>query len=81
MRTAWADRGVNDASVLEAVGRAALGDDSGVAVDYLAVADPERLAPVATVAADSVALVAARVGRTRLIDNIDLGPPRRTGRA
>jgi pantoate--beta-alanine ligase len=81
MRTAWADRGVTDAAALEAVGRAALRDVSGVAVDYLAVAEPERLTPVGTVAADSVALVAARVGRTRLIDNLDFGPPRGTGSA
>jgi pantoate--beta-alanine ligase len=81
MRTAWVDRGVTDAAALEAVGRASLRDISGVTVDYLGVADPERLAPVATVAVDSVALVAARVGRTRLIDNIDFGPPRGTGRA
>ena len=68
-------------SPLEAVGRASLRDVSGVTVDYLGVADPERLAPVATVAADSVALVAARVGRTRLIDNIDFGPLPKTGGA
>jgi len=41
----------------------------GVAVDYAAVVDRESLEPLADPAGDAVALVAARVGGTRLIDN------------
>jgi pantoate--beta-alanine ligase len=41
----------------------------GVAVDYATVADPETLIELAAPAADMIALVAARVGPTRLIDN------------
>ena len=75
MRAAWATGELSDTEALIARGRAALGDPPAVAVDYLAVAEPERLAPVARPTSDSVILIAARVGRTRLIDNIELGAP------
>ena len=42
-------------------------------VEYLAVAEPRALVPVETVDADTVVALAARLGRTRLIDNIILG--------
>jgi pantoate--beta-alanine ligase len=44
-----------------------------IVVEYIAVAEPEALAPVDTVDADTVVALAARVGGTRLIDNIVLG--------
>jgi pantoate--beta-alanine ligase len=44
-----------------------------VQVEYIAVAEPEALAPVTEVSADTVVAIAARVGLTRLIDNIVLG--------
>jgi pantoate--beta-alanine ligase len=44
----------------------------GVAVDYASLADPESLAPVADDAVRAVALVAGRLGSTRLIDNLEL---------
>jgi len=40
-----------------------------VEIDYVAIVDPDTLEPVAEVKSASVALVAARVGKTRLIDN------------
>lgn len=43
------------------------------AVDYVAVADPDTLEPLARIAAKAVALVAARFGSVRLIDNVLLG--------
>ncbi|MFM7135562.1 MAG: 4-phosphopantoate--beta-alanine ligase, partial [Planctomycetota bacterium] len=46
----------------------------GVAVDYASIADAESLGPAGDTAA-AVALVAGRLGRTRLIDN-RLLPPR-----
>lgn len=46
---------------------------SGVVVDYVALCDAESLQPVARVAGKTVALVAGRVGATRLIDNLLLG--------
>ncbi len=42
-------------------------------VDYVALADPETLHPVVLVDRPTVALVAARVGATRLIDNELIG--------
>jgi len=42
---------------------------AGVELDYAAIVDPETLDPVGEVRAGSVALVAGRVGKTRLIDN------------
>jgi pantoate--beta-alanine ligase len=44
----------------------------GVIPEYVALVD-ERLQPVARVTAATVAVVAARVGKTRLIDNVVLG--------
>jgi len=42
----------------------------GVVVDYAAIADPESLEPLADDAVRGVALVAGRLGSTRLIDNL-----------
>jgi pantoate--beta-alanine ligase len=42
-------------------------------LEYIAVAEPEALAPVTEAAETTVVAIAARVGRTRLIDNIVLG--------
>jgi pantoate--beta-alanine ligase len=42
-------------------------------VDYVALVEPTRLEPVAIVTPGSVALVAARIGEVRLIDNTVLG--------
>ena len=44
-----------------------------LAVEYIVVADPAALEPVAEADAASVVAIAGRVGRTRLIDNIVLG--------
>lgn len=44
-----------------------------VDVEYIAIVDPETMQSVETVAATTVIAVAARVGLTRLIDNIVLG--------
>ena len=67
-------RGERDARALEQEGLAVLGRDS-IAPDYLAVVDPETLATVSTAEPGCIVLVAARVGPTRLIDNIALASP------
>jgi len=54
-------------------GRTAL-DAGGFAVDYLELRDAADLAPVDRLTAPSRLLVAARIGRTRLIDNIAVIP-------
>ena len=46
-----------------------------VALDYLALVNPSQLEPVERVSAGTVALIAARVGSVRLIDNLIFGPP------
>lgn len=45
-----------------------------VALDYLALVHPSQFEPVERVSAGTVALIAARVGSVRLIDNLILGP-------
>jgi uracil-DNA glycosylase len=46
-----------------------------VTLDYLALVNPSQLEPVERVTSGTVALIAARVGTVRLIDNLILGPP------
>jgi len=55
--------------------RALLDTEPRAKVDYAAVVRPDTLEPSTPVASGCVALVAARVGPTRLIDNLILGPP------
>jgi pantoate--beta-alanine ligase len=50
--------------------RAVLLTEHGVGIDYVEVSDPETLAPLDTAGGTMVLLVAARVGKTRLIDNL-----------
>jgi pantoate--beta-alanine ligase len=50
----------------------------GVEIDYAALADPDTLEPLAAGALRAVALVAGRLGSTRLIDNVQL-PVREPG--
>jgi pantoate--beta-alanine ligase len=70
MHALWRDEREVGADRLLAAGRSALGEEPGVVVDYLALADGDTLEPVESVRAGTVAMVAARVGRTRLIDNL-----------
>jgi len=44
-------------------------------IDYVALADPETLEPVETIREPTVALLAVKIGNTRLIDNAVLEPP------
>jgi pantoate--beta-alanine ligase len=65
--------GERGAAALERVMRGGLAVHPGVEVEYIAVADPRTLEPVSSAAEDTVVLLAARVGSTRLIDNVILG--------
>jgi pantoate--beta-alanine ligase len=47
-------------------------ESAGLTVDYATIADPENLEELSAPRAEMVALVAARVGRTRLIDNFSI---------
>jgi pantoate--beta-alanine ligase len=65
--------GASRAGDVSAAARRVLETEPSVAVEYLAVAEPRTLAPVDTVDAETVVALAARLGQTRLIDNIVLG--------
>jgi pantoate--beta-alanine ligase len=49
--------------------------EEGIAVDYLTVVNPTTLEPIETVTLGSRAMIAAKVGSVRLIDNIEFNPP------
>lgn len=70
--------GERDTRALAAAGRAAM-TPFAVEPEYLALIDPESLAPVETVEDCVLVAIAAVVGGVRLIDNQLLGTPR-TGR-
>jgi pantoate--beta-alanine ligase len=70
-----AHAGESQAQVLLQAMREVVKEEPLVTLDYLALADPAKLEPVEEVAAGTVALIAARVGSVRLIDNLILGPP------
>ena len=72
MRDAF-DAGETSVAALEQLGNAVVGAEEAVKVEYLAVMDPETLEPAATAATGSIVAIAARVGTTRLIDNVILG--------
>jgi pantoate--beta-alanine ligase len=69
-----ARHGEGDATRLEAAMREELARSPSLAVEYAAVVDADRFTAVVEVAGPCVAAVAARVGDTRLIDNMPLGP-------
>jgi pantoate--beta-alanine ligase len=65
--------GERSATVLLGIVRRVLATEPALEVEYVAIAEPGTLAPVETAGADTVVALAARLGRTRLIDNIILG--------
>lgn len=73
------DTGERNPAALRNVVQDTLQSTNGVAIDYVAIVDPETLAPLegAQSAERCVIAIAARVGKTRLIDNLILGmePP------
>lgn len=69
--SAWA-AGERRGAALERVMRGGLAVHPGVKVEYIAIVDPRTLEPVQDADEGTVALIAARVGSTRLIDNVIL---------
>lgn len=65
--------GERRAESLVSTGRAVMDGERAASIDYLAVADPLTLEPVEDATERSIAMVAARIGKTRLIDNVVLG--------
>ncbi|GAA5203454.1 pantoate--beta-alanine ligase [Microbacterium jejuense] len=67
-----ATAGLRDTAALRAQGLAHL-EAAGIHPEYVALVDPVTFAPVDEVAQPVLVAIAARVGATRLIDNIVLG--------
>jgi pantoate--beta-alanine ligase len=62
------DDGAQDPASALADGHAVL-QRAGVAAEYLSLVDPETMEPLRELHGDALAVIAARVGSTRLIDN------------
>ena len=75
MHSAFTVAGVDDPAALRAVGLRRLALDPAVTVDYLTLVDADRLEPVDVARACDFAIIAARVGATRLLDNHRLRDP------
>jgi pantoate--beta-alanine ligase len=60
---------VRDYAMIEAAGRTAL-DGAGFRTDYFSVRDAKTLAPAMPDTRQFVVLTASRLGKARLIDNI-----------
>jgi pantoate--beta-alanine ligase len=73
MRTS-VDAGVTDAAVLQRQLAERIASESGVTLEYAAIVDSRTLFPVTELQREGRALVAARVGSARLIDNVALFP-------
>jgi pantoate--beta-alanine ligase len=74
-RAAWlVEGGERDARVLRAELARRIGAEPLAGLDYVAVVDEDTFEEVDRVRGPSRALVAARIGRTRLIDNLLLRP-------
>lgn len=69
-----AARGETDTAALVSAMRTVLAASPALAVEYAAVVDRDRFEPLAALDEHAVAIVAARIGRTRLIDNLPLAP-------
>jgi pantoate--beta-alanine ligase len=64
--------GEHDPGVIVALVREVVASEPLVALEYVEARDPARLAPVATIDGPVLLALAARVGTTRLIDNVEL---------
>lgn len=64
--------GESDSAALEAIGRQIIAGQPVLALDYLAIVDPETFDPIPEVVTGARAIVAATIGDTRIIDNIHL---------
>jgi len=66
-------RGETEAARLEAAARVTLQMFPAVRPEYIAVVEPDALAPAVSAGAGCLMVIAARVGSTRLIDNVIFG--------
>jgi pantoate--beta-alanine ligase len=70
-----ANTGDRQSADLLRIGREIVDAEPLVALDYLAIVDPDSLAPIDELMPGARALIAATVGETRLIDNLALWEP------
>ncbi|MDP7267300.1 MAG: pantoate--beta-alanine ligase [Pirellulales bacterium] len=70
------EEGETDARAIVAGMRSELSCSGALHIDYALLADAETLKPVTTIQGPTVALIAVRVGSTRLIDNEVMMPQR-----
>jgi pantoate--beta-alanine ligase len=68
-----ADGGERDAEKLIAAGKAELAREAAARLDYFEIVDPVTLDPLRDISGGALAAVAAWIGNTRLLDNIQLG--------
>ena len=62
--------GVREPEKVKQKARAVVAQEKVVEVDYVEIVDPETVAPLDPVRIPAVVLIAARIGTTRLIDNL-----------
>jgi pantoate--beta-alanine ligase len=62
--------GVKEPEKLKNKMQAVLREERGISIEYIEVVDCENLAPRAVIQDKMVILIAVRLGRTRLIDNL-----------
>jgi pantoate--beta-alanine ligase len=67
---AAAEAGERNGAALEAIVADQVGAESGAALEYAALADAATVQPLGELTTDAFLAVAARVGETRLIDNV-----------
>ncbi len=78
MRDAF-DAGETSSAALELLGNTVVQAEPTVQLEYLAVIDAETLEPASIATAGSIVAIAARVGKTRLIDNLIFGSADHSG--
>jgi pantoate--beta-alanine ligase len=64
--------GVQELEKIKSEARAVLREAGGFELDYIELVDPRSLAPLASAISGMVIVIAVRLGRTRLIDNIQI---------
>jgi len=69
--------GARETGPIDEAMRKVISESGPATIDYIAVVDPETLAPVATIERDVLIALAVRIGQTRLIDNVTVSPARR----
>jgi pantothenate synthetase len=70
-----ADRGERSIASLIEAGKQVIAEEPGAKLDYLEIVDPDSLEAVSDLSRGALVAIAARIGTTRLIDNLLLSAP------